>query len=67
MAKETKPEEVVQVKPRPVQITMEDVDVVRRLNPDFNNQLTIAATSRTRAYNTVARQVIEGESDDNAS
>jgi hypothetical protein len=46
---------------------MEDVDVVRRLNPDFNNQLTIAATSRTRAYNTVARQVIEGESDDNAS
>ena len=33
-------------------ITMQDVDVVRQLNPAFSDQLTIAAVSRQRAENT---------------
>ena len=39
-------------------ITMQDVDVVRQLNPAFSDQLTIAAVSRLRAENT---QRIEAE------
>tara|TARA_R110000824_G_scaffold164092_1_gene340146 strand:- start:196 stop:369 length:174 start_codon:yes stop_codon:yes gene_type:complete len=34
-----------------ITITMQDVDVVRQLNPAFNDQLTIAAVSRIRAEN----------------
>lgn len=36
---------------RPVEITMEDVYVVRTLNPEFNRDLVVAATARTRAIN----------------
>jgi hypothetical protein len=41
-----------------ITITMQDVDVVRQLNPAFNDLLTIAAVSRLRAENT---QRIEAE------
>jgi len=41
-----------------ITITMQDVDVVRALNPAFSDQLTIAAVSRLRAENT---QRIEAE------
>jgi len=41
-----------------ITITMQDVDVVRALNPAFAEQLTIAAVSRLRAENT---QRIEDE------
>jgi len=34
---------------RTLTITIEDMNVVRQLNPEFNLQLTIAATARTRA------------------
>ena len=32
-----------------ITITMQDVDVVRQTNPQFNRELSIAAISRTRA------------------
>jgi hypothetical protein len=32
-----------------ITITMQDVDIVRPINPEFNNQLLIAAASRLRA------------------
>ena len=35
-----------------VTITMQDVDVVRQVNPAFADQLMIAAVSRMRAENT---------------
>ena len=35
-----------------ITITMQDVDVVRQLNPAFADQLTIAAVSRVRAERT---------------
>ena len=35
-----------------ITITMQDVDVVRTLNPAFAEQLTIAAVSRVRAERT---------------
>jgi hypothetical protein len=41
-----------------ITITMQDVDVVRALNPAFGEQLAIAAVSRIRAENT---QRIEAE------
>ena len=41
-----------------ITINMQDVDVVRQLNPAFADQLTIAAVSRLRAENT---QRIEAE------
>ena len=41
-----------------ITINMQDVDVVRQLNPAFGEQLTIAAVSRLRAENT---QRIEAE------
>ena len=41
-----------------ITITMQDVDVVRQLNPAFSDLLTIAAVSRLRAENT---QRIEAE------
>ena len=41
-----------------ITITMQDVDVVRALNPAFAEQLAIAAVSRLRAENT---QRIEAE------
>ena len=41
-----------------ITITMQDVDVVRALNPAFADQLMIAAVSRMRAENT---QRIEAE------
>ena len=41
-----------------ITINMQDVDVVRQLNPAFSDQLTIAAVSRLRAENT---QRIEAE------
>jgi len=41
-----------------ITITMQDVDVVRQLNPAFADQLTIAAVARIRAENT---QRIEAE------
>ena len=41
-----------------ITITMQDVDVVRALNPAFSDLLTIAAVSRLRAENT---QRIEAE------
>lgn len=41
-----------------IAITMQDVDVVRQLNPAFGDQLMIAAVSRIRAENT---QRIEAE------
>ena len=41
-----------------ITITMQDVDVVRALNPAFADQLTIAAVARIRAENT---QRIEAE------
>ena len=41
-----------------ITITMQDVDVVRQLNPAFSDQLLIAAVARTRAENT---QRIESE------
>jgi hypothetical protein len=44
-----------------ITITMQDVDVVRALNPAFADQLAIAAVSRLRAENT---QRIEAEAVD---
>jgi len=41
-----------------ITINMQDVDVVRALNPAFSDLLTIAAVSRLRAENT---QRIEAE------
>jgi hypothetical protein len=41
-----------------ITINMQDVDVVRQLNPAFADQLMIAAVSRLRAENT---QRIEAE------
>ena len=41
-----------------ITITMQDVDVVRQLNPAFSDQLLIASVARTRAENT---QRIEDE------
>ena len=41
-----------------ITINMQDVDVVRQLNPAFSDLLTIAAVSRIRAENT---QRIEAE------
>ena len=41
-----------------ITINMQDVDVVRQLNPAFSDLLTIAAVSRLRAENT---QRIEAE------
>jgi len=41
-----------------ITITMQDVDVVRALNPAFADQLAIAAVSRIRVENT---QRIEAE------
>ena len=41
-----------------ITINMQDVDVVRQLNPAFSDLLTIAAVSRLRAENT---QQIEAE------
>ena len=41
-----------------ITITMQDVDVVRQLNPSFGDQLMIAAVSRIRTENT---QRIEAE------
>ena len=41
-----------------ITINMQDVDVVRALNPAFGEQLAIAAVSRIRAENT---QRIEAE------
>ena len=41
-----------------ITITMQDVDVVRALNPAFAEQLAIAAVSRLRSENT---QRIEAE------
>ena len=35
-----------------ITITMQDVDVVRQLNPVFSEQLAIAAISRIRSENT---------------
>jgi hypothetical protein len=35
-----------------ITINMQDVDVVRQLNPAFSDLLTIAAVSRLRAENT---------------
>jgi hypothetical protein len=32
-----------------ITITMQDVDVVRQTNPQFNRELSIAAIARTRA------------------
>ena len=42
---------------------MQDVDVVRQLNPAFADQLTIAAVSRIRAENTqrIEAEAIESE------
>jgi len=42
-------------------ITLQDVDVVRQVNPDFNQLLFAAAISRMRAENT---QRIEAEAID---
>ena len=41
-----------------ITITMQDVDVVRQVNPTFADQLMIAAVSRLRAENT---QRVEAE------
>lgn len=32
-----------------ITITMQDVDVVRQVNPEFNKELLVAAVSRMRA------------------
>ena len=46
-----------------ITITMQDVDVVRAVNPAFADQLTIAAVSRIRAENTqrIEAEAIESE------
>ena len=46
-----------------ITITMQDVDVVRQLNPAFADQLTIAAVSRLRAENTqrIEAEAVESE------
>jgi hypothetical protein len=44
-----------------ITITMQDVDVVRQVNPAFADQLMIAAVSRIRTENT---QRIEAEAVD---
>ena len=60
MTKENKTEEnkTAATEKLNITITMQDVDVVRQLNPAFSDQLTIAAVSRIRAENT---QRIEAE------
>jgi hypothetical protein len=39
-----------------IMITMEDVDVVRQVNPAFHRELVIAATARVRAENNIRLQ-----------
>ena len=46
-------------------ITLQDVDVVRQVNPDFNQLLFAAAISRMRAENTqrIETEAVEKQAD----
>tara|TARA_R110000787_G_scaffold70521_1_gene156662 strand:- start:276 stop:449 length:174 start_codon:yes stop_codon:yes gene_type:complete len=46
-------------------ITLQDVDVVRQVNPDFNQLLFAAAISRMRAENTqrIETEAVENQAD----
>ena len=48
-----------------ITITMQDVDVVRQVNPAFADQLMIAAVSRLRAENTqrIEAEAVEKQAD----